>query len=87
MAKCLKEFLFIFFVLGALLVPLTFIMITLKASEGRATPNTITIAELRDEIKKGQGFYLNIDSKKQLRFKPAKYCWQIVEVKRKETPK
>jgi len=45
---------------------------------------SITIEELRDEIKKGRAFNLDIDGVSYLRFKPNTKTWWISEVKRKE---
>lgn len=64
---------------------LVYIITVFHEPEGKTIPNSITIAELRDEIKKGRPFYLNIDNEKRLRFLPDAHKWWISEKSRQRS--
>jgi len=84
----MKDFVKWFFVITTLIflvASLGYFWRMYQEPEGKVNPNTITISELRDEIKKGQPFYLNIDNEKRLRFHPNGYKWWISETLRQQS--
>lgn len=75
--------LWIFAVIAPVIIFISLILLTnLQLPDKGASASSITISELKDEIKKGREFYLNIDENTRLRFKPNKSTWWITETRR-----
>lgn len=79
MKRCIVTLLFILLLVGYHLF--------FNNDNPQVIANSITISELKDEIKKGREFYLDIDGDTLLKFNPYKSTWGIYEVKRKKNIK